>query len=101
MWNESFQRLRNSPWQWRLADMATGYGKPVETAERGMLALPKAGDRTGPGEKGKYLAGRDLSGWSPHPMRDKTSEGCELPYESACPSPAYGRHSRRQHRKAS
>src|SRR5664279_4448026 len=60
MWNESFQRLRNGPWQWRPVNMAPGDGKPVEAAERGMLALPIAGDRTGSGEKSQHLAGRDL-----------------------------------------
>src|ERR1700761_9198154 len=60
MWNESFQRLRNGPWQWRPVDMAPGDGKPIEAAERVMLALPKACDRTSSSEKGKHLAGRDL-----------------------------------------
>src|ERR1700733_3117507 len=47
VWNEGFQRLGNGPWQWRAVDMAAGYGKLVEATEGGMLALPKAGDRTG------------------------------------------------------
>src|ERR1700722_2498776 len=60
MRNESLPRLRNGPWQGRPVDMAPGDGKPIEAAERGMLTLPKASDRTGPGEKGQHLAGRDL-----------------------------------------
>jgi hypothetical protein len=61
MGNEGFQRLRNGPWQWRPVDMAAGDRELIEAGERGVLALPKAGDRTSSGEKGKYLTGRDLS----------------------------------------
>src|ERR1700722_11193447 len=60
MWNEGFQRLGNSPWQWRPVGMAPGDGELIEAAERGMFALPKAGNRTGSGEKGKHLAGCDV-----------------------------------------
>src|SRR5271165_5091741 len=51
--NEGLLWSGNCPWQRRMVDIAPGDGEPVEAAERGMLALPIARDRTGSSKEGK------------------------------------------------